>query len=1525
MTQSGGSAAINGFLYQILHHLNWLATVKLTGTLDGQEMKSGQLVLEPRDGGDAQAHARGMYLVEQYKTRANNPWSLRDVIEVLRDLRRSVPSWWPEHALYRFVTDGRPGRLEVFRRFLDHLNEVETLDDLDDETKRRYTRTLCLSDREFLDHVVTNTRTKGAPKTTAEERELVFHLLRHFEMAFEVSSENLARVIEARFTPYVCDLGDEAGVRKRLIGDLMDRLSVGEVTFDSDSLDHLFRKADLSPGRLRKMAELPQTLAKSMRRRSGHLRYQRETDVRSAPYPAPDKPVLLIGGESGAGKSWQMARLMEERAEAGDVVVFIRGADNAEDVLKGAAREIWQVGLGETSDKTLQAISNFFREEAFQPQHGFLIAVDDIQNVDVVRGLVRQDWACLRFRLAMTVPNGLVDKLDSMDRQEVHFHHVDEFSIDELDALLKMFGHRWSDLPEDLKRLLRKPVLAGLFLALPASSFQKAPQSEYEIFQAFWKRIEVSCNAGDKGIVEALATLVLEGQPYPVPRKDWAKIGLNNHGPEALQAAGWLSCLELGEVEFAHDRLLNWAVAQSLARRFQRRELSVDELAACILGESDEAGAETLGRFGYVPMDMLWLLSADDGNEAALGQLVEKMENRRGFGANGRYLYTKLLPTLGRRAIPILLHRLRAISTNSTSDHRVGLIGDAFATLARQESVEIGASIGPLLQSRVWDQQSVAVKALAVTPALEHLDRLWEIHQERLDAREHNADRRLARGHEATFSALRTGVGQHPDWLRDRISKADPAKERISELGYLLSGLDVPGAASIWWDVRDVLTEKIGQTAPRSLLHCIARFVDHERKDFVVEHLSYSGEMVSAVAMMALAVLDPEQAISRISVVDDEQEFFRNDWLPLLLRADPELTRLRLRELAISDWRGQRTMEKFFEERPADLDGETLELVLRTRGRQLRDQIHDVTTKDIRWPYYPLRFLTRLCSPAILRRLQEEAGGELEAAITELGCSRLHDNTRVQDDIREAARRMLVLCGGTGISTLINRELESEHFWVRHGGLNSAWIGGDHDTVQLLAEIARRPVPRDSAGKPEGDTWQEFYEATIGLAALGADEILVEIFSKQDFVDVPLPLADFRAHRGPMSKSLTETAVRALRNPETSEEALLCALVIAWLSGDVELIPDVRAVLGRVHPGSRCALHACTALRALGDESDDLARVAESLAFTKEYRWQGLEALIGLGVRGVQGLRRWLKGGGDKEGIGHREAVIRALYVSPEGRKDAIEAAVELCRSGAWLRMPYEVAGESRDQAVRERILEEAFSAGSVVVQAPLHAMRGLAKFDTNRTVEAIELGLSNHPKIERELCRLLVQVAPETAAERLIKAATTLERDSLSEAVGQALRRAETKSVVEVVVQRLDGSDRERKVVCEISGWLPVPEIAEALERVADRESALAVRRAALDGLYRHREEMAIGELFSAFQAERRAARRWSYFLAILETADPHLLSDREDRLWLGHILTKDVPYAFEHYAGRVLKRPMQKRSWRPEVDGSSSRKIDS
>ena len=1514
MTRSGGSVALNGFLYQILHHLDWSADVSLTGTLDGQEVKDGCLVLEPQEGGgDARARASGLYLVEQYKTRASGTWSLADVMAVLRDLRKSVPEDLPECAQYRFVTNGRPGRLEEFGEFIARLKGMEGPDELDNARKRKFASELCLGDRAFLDHLAKATRNAGAGSVTSEERALVFHLARRFELEFGVGlEEELSADIQTRLRPCVENLGDEIGVRKRLVGELMERLGQGETRLDRDELNAMLQEAGISPDRLRKVAELSQTLAGMRRRGSKYIRYRREDDVRDAPGWSGSRPVYLIAGESGAGKSWQLASLMEAMTDDGEPVVFVRGtgAGTAEEILTRAARGIWQGGLGDTSDKTLQGVSNFLRDKAFQLRSPrFTIAVDDVRDADVVRELVRQDWAGLGARLAMTVPLAVVGTLGSTDRDEIGLHRVGDFSIEELDALLKRFGQRWSELPGDLKRLLRKPVLAGLYLDLGVSSFRNAPQSEYEIFQAFWDRIEEKCSAGDKGIVIALADRAVEGAGYPLPRKHWPTIGLDKQSATALEAAGWLTCSEHGEVEFSHDRLLNWAVAQSLCRGFLNGRLSVDRLFALMTGEADGDETDTLGRFGYVPMDTLWLLWAEDSGRSALGQLVEKMEGHRAFGGEGRSLYTRLLPTLGQRAAPILLQRLETIIENTDGDYRVGLIGEGFAALARQESVDVRAVIESLLLSQSWDAQSVAVMMLRAVPDSRHMDRLWELHQQRLHAREHNADSRVERGHQATFAALRAGVARFPDWLRGRILNADPAREQLPDLGYLLSSLDGPEADSIWRDVRDELMEKVPSNNPRCLLQCIARFSDREKKSFVVEHLSHHGDLVGGVAMVALAVIDPGEAIGRIGHANDGQYLLGSEWLPLLLKRDPERTGAQLRKLARADTARRHLIEDYFGRRPADLDDKTLDLVLHTREAQFREHLNEITTKDLPWPLFPLRFLGRMCRPCILRRLNDEAGGEFEAAIVELARSRLHGNSRVQDCTLEAARLALVLIGGSGFTDLVNYELESEHFWVRHGGLNWARVRGNERTVELLAAIARRPAPRASIGEPDQDAEMEHYQAMVALAVLGADKILVEILTSPGFRDVPLPLADCRAHRGPMSKSLTARAVEAMRNPDTPDETLWGALAVAWLSGDADLIPDVRNVLGQVEPESKAALHACIALQGLGDESPEFAEAAERLAFTKEYRWQGLSALIGLGGAGVEGLKRWLREAGDAARVDLGWAVIGALYAMDESRDDAIEAAADLCRRDRmFLRSLYEIAAESSDRTIREKVLEAAFTESAIVVQTPLDAMRGLAKFDTARAAEAVEVGLSNHPKIERQLCRLLVRLEPEKAAEKLVSAAIAEERESLSDAVGRALRLVSESIVAEAIVAPLGGMEAERSTVCRIAGWLPFPAVAEALEDVVESDNSIPARRAALDALYRHREEAAVRGLFLEFEAERCDARRWALFVPILETVDPHLLCDQEDPLWLGQILTADVPHAFEHHARAVIERRKQK-----------------
>ena len=260
---------------------------------------------------------------------------------------------------------------------------------------------------------------------------------------------------------------------------------------------------------------------------------------------------MLIAGGSGVGKTWQLARLLEAYGEARQVATLVPTAKTTETLLSRAAHDLWQRGLGETSDLTLVAVSNFLRElapDAVAPRA--VVSADDVQDVDLARDLVRQDWADWGMRLVLTVPRAVAQSLQLTDGDAIHVHSVGDFSVDEVDTLLKQRGRQWAELPPDLEKLLRKPILAGLLLQLPYTSFQDAPHSEYEIFERYWQRIAAKGRPGDEGIVTALAAHMYQSNPYPLPRPMWREIGLDSEDALArLDAAGWLRCTEVGEVD----------------------------------------------------------------------------------------------------------------------------------------------------------------------------------------------------------------------------------------------------------------------------------------------------------------------------------------------------------------------------------------------------------------------------------------------------------------------------------------------------------------------------------------------------------------------------------------------------------------------------------------------------------------------------------------------------------------------------------------------------------------------------------------------------------------------------------------------------------------------------------------------------------------------------------------------------------------------------------------------------------------
>ena len=199
----GGAAAINGFLYQLLSHLQVLATVTFTRRLRGGTIHQAQIVLEPVGGGDARALGSGHYLVEQYKTRTNKTWSIADLTTVLRDLRRAVPNSLPEHGQYRFVTDGRSGRLGAFEAFLADIRQASGPESLDQDTRRRFGNGQYKTNQAFFWQLNADTR-----EDLTDGHARLFHLLARFCALFRVTQSALEADIDELLHPYAPDPAD---------------------------------------------------------------------------------------------------------------------------------------------------------------------------------------------------------------------------------------------------------------------------------------------------------------------------------------------------------------------------------------------------------------------------------------------------------------------------------------------------------------------------------------------------------------------------------------------------------------------------------------------------------------------------------------------------------------------------------------------------------------------------------------------------------------------------------------------------------------------------------------------------------------------------------------------------------------------------------------------------------------------------------------------------------------------------------------------------------------------------------------------------------------------------------------------------------------------------------------------------------------------------------------------------------------------------------------------------------------------
>jgi hypothetical protein len=240
MAEPGGSAAINGFLYQILANLWQIAKIRLSDVKRRKEdIYSARLILEPKGGGgDARYEVNGVRIVEQYKKRSEKKkWSLKEIIkDVLPDLFIAVdPHRLHEECKYHFVTDGCRGNIDEFDRFLKTLKNLspntipeDPLSVLDNTQKLLFGKQH-LTDQAFFSYIADVVKPPNDNASPDLHYRKVWHLLSRFEIHDNLSMFELKYNINEQLRTWGLDDDEIESKRHELCGILMKLSARGNV------------------------------------------------------------------------------------------------------------------------------------------------------------------------------------------------------------------------------------------------------------------------------------------------------------------------------------------------------------------------------------------------------------------------------------------------------------------------------------------------------------------------------------------------------------------------------------------------------------------------------------------------------------------------------------------------------------------------------------------------------------------------------------------------------------------------------------------------------------------------------------------------------------------------------------------------------------------------------------------------------------------------------------------------------------------------------------------------------------------------------------------------------------------------------------------------------------------------------------------------------------------------------------------------------------------------------------------------
>jgi len=1076
-TQAGGAATINGIEYQILWSLLQAIRTSIDGnfsinaTQEGETFSKIQLILEPKDGGDAQVIDGPKRIVTQLKAKSDGgTWSLREFLEeVIPDLYLAVDANKPDSE-FEFVTEGRIGQWgEVYKFFRGlskktYSTELKSLDNSTElifsrqkqqppqpggngEEKKPFWNKDKYTQKDLFEKIIDVLKSKSTISSKNEDDNTLTKKLWLLLSSLTIVEEKDAAASQKEIDLWLMSLVNYreglSAKREELVGALIAIAKRGSqpiiptVFFTEHGLDAIPWDNIKSIG-----IKSKNTLKNQLER----FRYDIAEDVSDSLLPECSdtwlknkKNPIALRGDSGNGKSWKAYRLAHDLAEQGHpVLLFEATGDTLRDIRE--IERIYSVDIiGQDHQLSLKSISDRLKSELNSNEFPWLyLIIDALNDQGEARKLGRDySWNDLGIALVVFGTPAAIDALSQTASGSLVID-VNGFSDEELKRYLSLNDEDFYLLAEPFRKTLSRPLVSSIYRKL--ADAHGLQTSEYVLFDNYWNFLFSGSTSqllfADVPI-KKLALSVLEGKRYPWSADQLISSGFDLDGKMLAKclSKGLLREFPNGKYGIWHDRFLSWTIAYGVASQYENEEISDDDLASKVEKIEHDYFSGQNAILGYVPFDLIWLLTHKQENgEKALISIISVLDR-----AHVTDFFQNLVNEIG----TVIIEPILKLVDKKSDDNQFSLIQDEIAAV---NSVEDDASkniikkyVAKFFKGDNWAKLQAACLLMKQFRFPEFFERLWQLAIElEKNPKKYDENTSWAMTYfleRTVFNALKAWSEAHPDWLKEKIQTAN---DGISTLGYVLASL--PNTSSIWTDVKQTLLEKLPKNKLRSFAINAGRNRDRDEIQWLQDHINSQQDSLGAAALNALLKIDPQSALHVLDKMSLRELAPCRHWClyPLLI-LDRGGTNKKM--LDIAQKQGWAEVIRCYSDFENLMSNEILKTALDGLENDLNDAKDDV--KQIgRQPLGVLANITRL---SLLSVFESRKGSDLERLIEKYLIANPNDSF-ISDQLISILKKI----GGRSLEIVTKS-------WLRHDDIFQfqtidfpCWIHPDEDILQLL-------------------------------------------------------------------------------------------------------------------------------------------------------------------------------------------------------------------------------------------------------------------------------------------------------------------------------------------------------------------------------------------------------------------------------------------------------------------------------------------